>query len=133
MVYTPRTAAEAVGMTRQGILKAIRTGRISAKKNPVGEWEIDPAELHRVYPPLKLDAGNDNGSVADGIQPETAALQAQIEGLKAMVALMEQERGRERNAAAETIDDLRKDRDHWRHQATALIGDRRPWWKRLVG
>ena len=80
MVYTPRTAAEAVGMTRQGILKAIRTGRISAKKNPVGEWEIDPAELHRVYPPMKPDAGNDNGSVADGIQPETAALQAQIEG-----------------------------------------------------
>lgn len=129
MVYTPRTAAEAVGMTRQGILKAIRTGRISAKKNPVGEWEIDPAELHRVYPPLKLDAGNGNTPVADSTQPETAALQAQIEGLKAMLDLMQRERGRD----AEALDDLRKDRDHWRHQATALIGDRRPWWKRLVG
>ena len=39
-------------MTRQGVLAAIRRGTISAQKNTLGQWAIDPAELHRVYPPV---------------------------------------------------------------------------------
>lgn len=51
-VYSLTRAAEATGMTRQGVLAAIRRGTISAQKNALGQWAIDPAELHRVYPPV---------------------------------------------------------------------------------
>src|SRR5215207_2896706 len=50
-MYTLKEAAEAVGMGKPAILKAIQKGRISAKKDDHGQWWIDPAELHRVYPP----------------------------------------------------------------------------------
>lgn len=47
-----KQAAEAVGMTKQGVIKAIREGKISAKKNEKGEWDIQPVELFRVYKPV---------------------------------------------------------------------------------
>ena len=47
-----RQAADATRRTKPTLLPAIQTGKISAKKNELGEWEIEPAELHRVYPPV---------------------------------------------------------------------------------
>src|SRR3954452_18883771 len=52
MTYSLKQAGEATGRTKPTILRAIKTGKISAKKNEMGEWEIEPAELHRVYPPV---------------------------------------------------------------------------------
>lgn len=50
-MYTLGTAAKATGKSKTTIQKALTNGRISAAKNDIGEWQIDPAELHRVYPP----------------------------------------------------------------------------------
>jgi hypothetical protein len=52
-MYTIATAAAAVGRNKTAILRAIEAGKISAAKDENGEWQIDPAELHRVYPPLR--------------------------------------------------------------------------------
>jgi hypothetical protein len=52
MPYSLKQAADATGRTKPALLRAIQTGKISAKKNEMREWEIDPAELHRVYPPV---------------------------------------------------------------------------------
>ena len=52
MAYSLREAAEAVGKGKPAILKAIQSGKISAQKDEHGEWQIEPAELHRVYPPV---------------------------------------------------------------------------------
>jgi hypothetical protein len=52
-MYTIATAAAAVGRNKTAILRSINSGKISAAKNENGEWQIDPAELHRVYPPLR--------------------------------------------------------------------------------
>src|SRR5215831_18790159 len=43
-------AAEAVGMNRSSILRAIKAGKISATRDEHDQWQIEPAELHRVYP-----------------------------------------------------------------------------------
>lgn len=51
MVYTLGEAAKATGLTKSGIAKAIKSGRVSANKNDNGSYTIDPAELHRVFPP----------------------------------------------------------------------------------
>lgn len=51
-MYTIALAAAAVGRNKTAILRAIEAGKISGVKDENGEWHIDPAELHRVYPPL---------------------------------------------------------------------------------
>ncbi len=52
-MYTIATAAAAVGRIKTAILRAIKAGKISVAKYGNGEWQIDPAELHRIYPPLR--------------------------------------------------------------------------------
>ena len=52
-MYSIATAAAAVGRNKTAILRAINAGNISAAQDETGEWQIDPAELHRVYPPLR--------------------------------------------------------------------------------
>lgn len=42
-------AAKETGKSKSVISKALHSGRLSGKKNDKGEWEIDPAELFRVF------------------------------------------------------------------------------------
>jgi hypothetical protein len=60
-MHNLETAAAAVGRNKTAILRAIEAGKIPAAKNENGEWQIDPAELHRIYPPLRSASkqGND--------------------------------------------------------------------------
>ena len=46
-------AEKEVGVTKSTISRAIKDGRLSAKRNEHGHYQIDPAELFRVYPPLQ--------------------------------------------------------------------------------
>ena len=55
-MYTIATAAAAVGRNKTAIVRAIESGRISVAKDGNGEVQIDPAELHRIYPPLRNGA-----------------------------------------------------------------------------
>ena len=50
MKYTLGTGAKACGVSRTTIFRAIKTGKISASKDTNGNYVIEPAELHRVYP-----------------------------------------------------------------------------------
>jgi len=50
-MHTLATAAAAVARNKTAILRAIKAGKISVTKDENGEWQIDPAELHRIYPP----------------------------------------------------------------------------------
>jgi hypothetical protein len=87
-MYTLGTAAAAAGLAKSTVLRAIKGGRLSAQRDSNGQWSIDPAEFHRVFPPM---------------MPE----QTQRETLTdAMVAQLNK-----------VIDDLRADRDHWRTEA----------------
>jgi hypothetical protein len=52
MSYSLKQAAAATGKTKTTILRAIQTSKISATKDALGAWQIDPAELHRVYKPV---------------------------------------------------------------------------------
>ncbi|MGB9045620.1 MAG: hypothetical protein WCC81_24570 [Pseudolabrys sp.] len=60
-MHTIATAAATVGRNKTAILRAIKAGKISVTKDENGEWQIDPAELHRIYPPLRSASmqGND--------------------------------------------------------------------------
>ena len=64
MGYTLGIAAKATGKSRTTILRAIEKGKISAKKDEHNQWNIDPAELHRVYPLKQQDNNVGNSSAA---------------------------------------------------------------------
>ena len=49
-----REAAKLAGRGKTTIHAAINDGRLTAKRNKSGGYEINPAELHRVFP-LKMD------------------------------------------------------------------------------
>jgi len=141
-------AARATGLDKSTILRAIRSHKISAAKSERdGGWTIDPAELHRVFPPAP--AGNpvgpgSNGGNGEGVAGPrdatavapvaTAVLEAQVAALRETVDLLR----RQLDGQAALVEDVRTDRDHWRAQAEALPRllappERRPWWRRLAG
>ena len=111
MAYSLQSAATACGVNRSTILRAIKSGRISATKDDLGAWIIEPVECHRVYP---LVAVPDASAVA---VPERAPPDAMADVLVAELreTIARMERTHER-----AIGDLQRDRDEWREQAKRL-------------
>src|SRR6266536_3860137 len=58
MSYRLSEAAAACSLTKSTVRRAIKTGKVSATKDAHGQWHIEPAELHRVYPP-RTEASTD--------------------------------------------------------------------------
>jgi hypothetical protein len=50
---TLATAAAAVGRSKTALMRAINDGRIPVSRTEDGEIQIAPADLHRIYPPLR--------------------------------------------------------------------------------
>ena len=119
-MHTLGTAAKATGVSKPTIQRAIKSGRISAKKNDLGVWQIDPAELHRVYPPV-TDNGNEKRNVRQSetsheTGSDTRVLQVKIEAL-------EQQLEREREYLTDKdkiINDLRVRLDQEREESKKL-------------
>lgn len=127
MVYTLGEAAKATGKSKATISKAIKSGRISAKKGSTGVFSIDPSELHRVYP-LTVEQ-------SESSSPPTQQVNSRDDGLlRELRSRLEATQDRLNDKEA-VISDLREDRDRWRQQATALLEDKRPvgFWQRLFG
>ena len=52
MSYTLAEAAAACGLDKSTVRRAVLSGRISGTRNDLGVWHVEPAELHRVFPPV---------------------------------------------------------------------------------
>ena len=129
MSYTLGQAAKATGISKPTLSRAIKSGKLSAQKQPDGSFFIDPSELHRVYRSVTA-TGNDNRNMEQSETPDNPkVLQAQLEALR-------EERERERRQLQATIDDLRHRLDEEaaeRRQSageirrlTLLLTDQRP-------
>jgi len=126
MSYSLQQAADAAGVNKSTVLRAIQTGKISATRNEHGQWVIDPAELHRVYPPAAVGTSKVKGAGNDAHRADLAEANQ-----RAAVAELEV------NLLRGTVEDLRRDRDSWREQAQRLalpaptrIARSRWWWPR---
>jgi hypothetical protein len=53
MAYSLAAAAAATGLNKTTVLRAIKSGKISGARDRSGEWCVEAAELHRVYPSLQ--------------------------------------------------------------------------------
>lgn len=128
-MLTMGQAAKEAATSKATISRAISTGRLSATRNDKGGWDIQPAELFRVFPRNPV-TGSGNGDMKQTVTPqsthpgtpetaiENASLKAEIEGLRAMVQQLR-----------DHLDDLKHQRDGWADQAKAaqrVLVDMRP-------
>jgi len=135
MPYTLKQAAGATGKSKPTILRAIQTGKISARKDVNGEWEIDPAELHRVYDPVTvsgtpgaLSGTEDAAGGADETLQWSNVLQVEVRLLREL--LMERDKRVADQATVigdlmERLDQEATDRRRAHAQLTGLLTDQR--------
>jgi len=134
--YSLTEAALATGHNRSAIWKAIKRGALSANRDEAtGHWQIEAAELHRLFPPAMPHVSE--GTTGNGKETtETAVLRAQLEAERARAAVLEG-----------VVDDLRhrldqREADHRmaldrlaaaQERIAALLTDQRParrsWWR----
>jgi excisionase family DNA binding protein len=121
-----REAARQAGVSKSTILRAVRSGRLSAGRTEDSGYSIDPAELFRVYEPSN---GAGNGERDNAQSPATAVLEERIVGLQVLVGELK-----------DRVLDLTAERDRAQGRADELDCrllayqvPRRPWWKRAIG
>jgi hypothetical protein len=120
MSYSLSNAAAACGINKSTVLRSIKGGRLTATKDALGQWRIEPAELHRVYPPVQSNGADGNGTRHGA----TAAL---------LEAQHRAELAEQRLADLKAVfEDIRQDRDHWARARRALGAGRRAWTAAVV-
>lgn len=146
MKLSLRDAAAQAGVSKTTILRAIRSGRLSAPRNDDGGYAIDPAELFRVYPPgtsMDQEDRNSTGAEDQNTPPQwtaetatrTAALEAEILALKELVRRLDLDKQEMVRRFDLDRQDLKAERDRWagiaeasQRQITHLTEQRRGWW-----
>jgi hypothetical protein len=121
MAYTLSEAAQATGKVKSTIFKACKNGRISYTKDDNGQFRIEPAELHRVFPPVpeneEISAEKEtqktvgNGKFSEENTIENRLLAQEVQFLREKLTNLEQLKADERRAMSERIEDLRGERD----------------------
>ena len=122
MRYTLGTAAKATGKAKSTILRAVKSGAISATRAHDGSYAIEPSELHRVFSPRGAQQVASNDTQPH--EEHDATLRFRLE-------IIETERQRERDQMQATIDDLRARLDRSEDRITALLAapsKRARWW-----
>ena len=121
-------ASKQVGLSKVALLKSLKSGRLSGRRDDSGRWFVDAAELFRVYKPATKTTNptpNESLTNEDGLTPSTvndnqtklAVLEAELQFTKERLADLQ-------DRLADTI----TQRDQWQSQAqaqTLLLTDNR--------
>lgn len=129
MSYTLGEAAKAVGFSKPTLSRAIKSGKLSAKRLDDGSYSIDPAELDR----WKGNNGHRNASSKRIATPhethesptQNSVLQAEVEALRERLKAGEIERG----FLEQRVEDLKERAERAERkedQLQALLADLRP-------
>lgn len=137
MEYTLTEAAQATGLSRPTIFRAIKKGFLSARREADRSYRIDGSELARVYPGMSTKRQSETSRHAKKQEEQTettkpagtdfALLRLRLEMLEGQVARerevanqVQELADRERETFQETIVDLRKRLDHAEERVLAL-------------
>jgi hypothetical protein len=82
MPYTLGTAALACGANKSTILRAIKAGKIAATRDEHGQWQIEPAELHRVYPAITTQPATQPAPPPDATGELVVLLRQQLDEMR---------------------------------------------------
>ena len=145
-------AAKHAGVAKSTILEALHNDDVSKKlsgeKNEKNHWEIDTAELDRVFPPTSSDQSPEPTADLPSTLQKTSSnngLGVEVKMLREQIDNMKLERDREREMLTDQIEDLkteaeRRSKEHM--QALAVLTDQRETkpepqrkglWARLTG
>lgn len=112
-------AAKDVGRSKSTLSRAIGQGRMSATRCDDGSYQIDPAELYRVFPtPAPQPAALNTAQPA---LERDGTLRMQLELAERERDRERQERSRERDQMQATIDDLRTRLDRAESRIAGLL------------
>lgn len=137
MGLTLGEASKQTGKSKATLSRAIKNGRISAQKQDDGSFSIEPSELFRAYKRVYDETlATTRNTTNETTHNTTSTPEKDIE-----IATLRAEL----SAARDKIDDLkrqadeiREDRDAWKHQANRLLAapvreKKFSIWQRLFG
>jgi Sperm tail len=125
MSYSLKQAAEASGRTKPTILRAIQLGKISAQKDDHGEWQIDPAELHRVYKPVTEVEPIDTSANDAAVQREIELLREMLSDKDKQIDRIVADKDRQIENLSRRLESVDEERRTTLRQLTALLTDQR--------
>lgn len=115
--FTLGQAAKATGRSKAGILDAIRSGRLSAKRDERNQWQIDPAELDRVYPLIVQSEANSEQEQTPLNRQELRHFEEKIGFLERLITGLESER----DDLRQRLDKSEEERRATQAKLTALL------------
>lgn len=78
-------AAKVSGYSKPTLSRALKSGKMTGKKGDDGSWQIDPAELNRVFPSKQSLPAKVVTVETPKETPEIKVLQAELEGKNALI------------------------------------------------
>ena len=144
MKFTLSKAAKEAKVSKATLSEALKNGRLSAPKDERGRYQIDPAELFRVFPKTTLNEQEKPKPNGDFERPNNA-LEVEVKLLREQIDKIESMHERERTNLTDQIEALRvvneEQRTDFRQTVAALTDQRdaaqaeakRGFWARLVG
>ena len=125
MKWSLNEAAKNGGRSKATILRAIKSGRMSAPKNELGEYEIDPAEFYRVFPPTGSGPDDEPGTETATDQTKTAfetgQLAVELKLIRERMTMAGQMHEKELALLNARIEELRQDRADLRTERDSLL------------
>lgn len=120
-------AAEMCGWSKGALSKAIKNGQMSVHAKTKAGFQLDPAEVLRVFPKKTETQASEQ---LETLQKHSgnSALSTEVEALRQKIAAAELERTREREQLTDRIESLQQmlaDEKSERRQLTALLTDQR--------
>lgn len=115
-------AARLTGRNASTITRSVNKGKVSCQTDENGQRVFDPSELERAFGLLRTSEKEGSGASADANAQVGTILHEEIKHLhEREIALMHEQV----RIMHSQVEDLRKDRDHWRQQATYLLEDKK--------
>lgn len=137
-------AAEMCGWSKGAISKAIKSGKMSVHEKTKAGFQLDPAEVLRVFP-KKTETSINEQLETPKKHSVNSAISVEVDALRQQISTAEFERTREREQLTDRIESLQQmlaDEKSERRQLTALLSDQREkgaepqrkgFWARLRG
>lgn len=120
-------AAEMCGWSKGAISKAIKSGKMSVHEKTKAGFQLDPAEVLRVFPKKTETSSNEQLETPEK-HSVNSAVSTEVNALRQQIATAELERTREREQLTDRIESLQQmlaDEKSERRQLTALFSDQR--------
>ncbi len=135
MSLSAQEAADLVGLSKAAILKAIKTGKVSAQKDSNGIWRLEPVEVLRVWKsasdnPRQPAPESPQQSIA-GLQRENELLRETVADLRARLDAESEERHREAEERRNLMLLLTDSRSTT--TPAPQVEQRKSFWQRLLG